>query len=66
MNVNRSVTGVFCKIFSDGYSFTKKKKTVESGVIKSGVENPGFVKRASYINFTMPITLLILNILRHH
>lgn len=64
MNVNRSVTGVFCKIFSDGYSFTKKK-TVEK-VIKSGVENPGFVKRASYINFTMPITLLILNILRHH
>lgn len=64
MNVNRSVTGVFCKIFSDGYSFTKKK-TVEK-VIKSGVENPRFVKRASYINFTMPITLLILNILRHH
>ena len=31
MNVNRSATGVFCKIFSDGYSFAKRQWRKKKG-----------------------------------
>lgn len=64
MNVNCSVIGVFCKIFSDGYLFMKKK--IVEKVIKLGVENFGFVKWVFFINFIMFIILLILNILRYY